>query len=90
MRSLMRIEVKADIAYMEVPQCCTCRFWESPAEPGLFGYCRLFSDKGVVRPTREIESAPQRLAAAAPDSGSAECTFATAAGFGCVQWEGKD
>lgn len=79
--------LKPDTAYMEVPRCDRCRWWECSADPHN-GRCRLFSSDGEVRHVHRIDR--RAIVASNYDEPAIPGTeFLTQASFGCVQWEAR-
>lgn len=74
--AMERAGFKMETAYMEVPRCETCRWWDHRTEHGLrggSGVCGRFSRPGAAN--------------LAIVSGIGD--LLTDGIFGCVQWEGK-
>jgi hypothetical protein len=75
-------EMKPDTAYMEVPFCTSCRWWERrTADATTFGWCRYLSDI-------KIDIGVALIRGEWDDATVGEKVF-TAEDFGCVQWEAR-
>ena len=73
------------IAYMPVPRCDSCRFWEMSRHDSTRGECALTE-------WDDLDGHAHARSKAKAQAGGHECGSAaleTVADFGCVQWEKK-
>jgi len=76
----LEAEKHEGVAFMPVPRCSSCRWWQPhPCGSGL-GDCALFECRGM-----EQQESGTKLIVTRTESG--EATIVTHDDFGCVQWE---